>query len=489
MVSSSSADSKPLSIGSDGTFSVHSHDVLVVGPGEHTHAEDLFRTIVTKNSERQGGPFVASQQCHRCMSVVVILFAICWGISTYFDRHTDLVAFITFFVLRILFLLVFMVELFLCLLAYRRITILCCFDSFLNLVGLADICLSSIIIASGSVGQFYQPHLALEVIQLFRLYRLLFIVKELQLFSTGLFHSLQSLRWAALFVVLVIYGSAIFTTWTFGDGLSIVDGEDEDDMYEMWGTLVNSLFTLFTVLTLEGWNDICSQTAKHHPYSKIFFVVYICFTTLTLMNVVTGVVLDAYVEMSQQMNAGKEYEKSLRNSKVMEELLQTAFVVNPPSFDECRNASAPSDLRLHSDFSPSASTMDSSPNGQRSLDLLSDSNDKADTDPPQLSTVDPQILLLRPDVSRALDAGNVPLYLAFDVLRTYYLHGRRTVTVSEFCDGCSRMGGQVTGRHLTHMEVSLKSQLNRIERNLRRLHTRHPNPPSSHLSLPPQGAC
>eukprot|EP00922_Rhytidocystis_sp_ex-Travisia-forbesii_P022214 GHVS01032537.1.p1 GENE.GHVS01032537.1~~GHVS01032537.1.p1 ORF type:complete len:492 (-),score=49.57 GHVS01032537.1:355-1830(-) len=478
----------------DGASSLPTNAVLHVRPGRHNHAEDLFRRIVSKTSELQETPFVASPSYHRFISLVVILFGICWGISTYFHSSNNLDGLICFFVLRLLFLLIFIVDSVLQFVAFRRITVTLFFDCFLNLVGAADVCLSCVIISNGFVGDLYQPHLALEVVQLFRLYRILFIVKELQLFSTGLFHSLQSLRWAALFVMLVIYGSAIFTTWTFGHNLSTADGEDEDDMYEMWGTLINSLFTLFTVLTLEGWNDICSQTAKHHPYCKIFFVIYICFTTLTLMNVVTGVVLDAYVETSQRMNAGKEYERLLRNNKVMESLLQTAFLVDPPLANSDKD-SIPPVFRRQSTFSPSTSTMDTSPQANEmspknnpSMDLMPDISESSDSDV-YLSTADPQAVLLRADVLRALAAGHVPLYLAFDVLRTYHLQHRSTVTVSEFCDGCSRMAGQATGRHLIHLEVSLKSQLNRLERRIRSI-TRRPNAAyTAKLSLPPPVAC
>eukprot|EP00922_Rhytidocystis_sp_ex-Travisia-forbesii_P022212 GHVS01032533.1.p1 GENE.GHVS01032533.1~~GHVS01032533.1.p1 ORF type:complete len:484 (-),score=17.84 GHVS01032533.1:211-1662(-) len=469
MVSSASIDGQAL----DGTSSSATNTILHVRSGRHKHAEDLFKRIVTKSSELQKeAPLAGSRLYHYCISGIQFLFALCWGVSTYFNRDDELDAFICFFVLRIIFILIFIADTLLQYLAFRRFTLMFYFDSFLNLVGVVDICVSAVIIFNGSMGNLYIPHLALEVVQLFRLYRLLLTVKELEVFSTGLLHSIQSLRWAALFVLLVIYGSAIFTTWTFGHDLTD-EGEDEDDMYEMWGTLVNSLFTLFTVLTLEGWNDICTGTAKYHPYSKIFFVLYICFTTLTLMNVVTGVVLDAYVETSQRMNAGKEYERILRKNKVMESLLHTAFISDAPVV-KSDPESTPTGLRRQSTFSPSTSTMDTSPQTNKSardnisLDSSPNSSECSDSDV-CLSTHDPQVVLLRADVLRALSAGQVPLYLAFDVLRTYNLQGLSTVTVSEFCDGCSRMSDQATGRHLIHLEVSLKSQLNRIERQLRNL--------------------
>lgn len=41
-------------------------------------------------------------------------------------------------------------------------------------------------------------------------------------------------------------------------------------------------------LGVAGWNNVATATAEKHPFSRIFFVAYICFTTLTLLNIVTG---------------------------------------------------------------------------------------------------------------------------------------------------------------------------------------------------------
>eukprot|EP00921_Rhytidocystis_pertsovi_P014892 GHVQ01023901.1.p1 GENE.GHVQ01023901.1~~GHVQ01023901.1.p1 ORF type:complete len:413 (-),score=62.31 GHVQ01023901.1:693-1931(-) len=86
-----------------------------------------------------------------------------------------------------------------------------------------------------------------------------------------------------------------------------------------------------------------------------------------------------------------------------------------------------------------------------------------------LRTDDPSSVLLRDDVARALQEGHVPLYLAFDVLQIYHVHGARTVTVREFCDGCSRIGGEASGRQLLDLEVFLHRRLRRIDSLLSRL--------------------
>src|SRR6185436_19341435 len=66
------------------------------------------------------------------------------------------------------------------------------------------------------------------------------------------------------------------------------------DNPELFGTLGRSLYTLFTVMTLEGWtNDVAKPVMEHHPWAWIFFVTYIVLTTFMVLNLFIGVVVNA----------------------------------------------------------------------------------------------------------------------------------------------------------------------------------------------------
>ncbi|CDI86592.1 hypothetical protein, conserved [Eimeria praecox] len=82
----------------------------------------------------------------------------------------------------------------------------------------------------------------------------------------------------------------------------------------------------------KGWNNVATATAEKHPFSRIFFVAYICFTTLTLLNIVTGIILDAYVDMSNRLlkeaNYKDDLEKDIHNEKVLLSAFEkTSFLV------------------------------------------------------------------------------------------------------------------------------------------------------------------
>jgi voltage-gated sodium channel len=75
---------------------------------------------------------------------------------------------------------------------------------------------------------------------------------------------------------------------------------------EFFGTLGASLFTLFTVMTLEGWVEIVKKIMETRPYAWVFFVTFIVVTTFMVLNLFIGVVVNA-----MQAEHEKEFRKEL----------------------------------------------------------------------------------------------------------------------------------------------------------------------------------
>ena len=66
------------------------------------------------------------------------------------------------------------------------------------------------------------------------------------------------------------------------------------DFPALFGTLGDSLFTLFTVMTLEGWVDgVVKPIMEKYPYAWLFFIPFIIGTTFTVLNLFIGVVVNA----------------------------------------------------------------------------------------------------------------------------------------------------------------------------------------------------
>ena len=62
---------------------------------------------------------------------------------------------------------------------------------------------------------------------------------------------------------------------------------------ELFGSLHRSAFTLFTVLTLEGWPDVSRSVMTEVPSAWIYFVSFIAINSFVVLNLMIAVIIDA----------------------------------------------------------------------------------------------------------------------------------------------------------------------------------------------------
>ncbi len=72
---------------------------------------------------------------------------------------------------------------------------------------------------------------------------------------------------------------------------------------QWFGNLHLSVFSLFQIMTLEGWPDIVRTVMQEKPFAWIFFVTYILIATFSVLNLFIAVVVDA-----MQRNHSEEIE-------------------------------------------------------------------------------------------------------------------------------------------------------------------------------------
>ena len=84
----------------------------------------------------------------------------------------------------------------------------------------------------------------LRALRVLRVLRLITALPSLKRVVAGLLAALPGMGSIVLLIGLIYYVFAVMATKLFGD-----------DKPELFGTLGRSLYTLFTVMTLEGWID------------------------------------------------------------------------------------------------------------------------------------------------------------------------------------------------------------------------------------------
>eukprot|EP00930_Biecheleria_cincta_P046984 TRINITY_DN3249_c0_g1_i1.p1 TRINITY_DN3249_c0_g1~~TRINITY_DN3249_c0_g1_i1.p1 ORF type:complete len:611 (-),score=124.66 TRINITY_DN3249_c0_g1_i1:443-2275(-) len=145
----------------------------------------------------------------------------------------------------------------------------------------------------------------LRVLRLFRILRLVRMVRFIPALKSMVYliaASLQSFFWTLVLIVGVMYIYAVYLTEIATELKH--DGKSTDVIQEYWGDLFTSISTLFQAITGgDDWHNFISgfKAVEGDKYTQnlIFFILYIAFASLVLMNLVTGV----FVEGAQRIAA------------------------------------------------------------------------------------------------------------------------------------------------------------------------------------------
>ncbi len=141
---------------------------------------------------------------------------------------------------------------------------------------------------------------ALRAFRVFRVLRLVSAFPKLRAVVSGLLAAIPGIGAVALLLVLIIFVSAILAFNLFGQGAP-----------HLFGDLWLSMFTLFKVMTLEGWPDIADRVMTVYPWAWVFFLIYIPVATLTLLNLFVAVIVNAMVEDTPESKAAIKMQETL----------------------------------------------------------------------------------------------------------------------------------------------------------------------------------
>ncbi len=142
----------------------------------------------------------------------------------------------------------------------------------------------------------------LRALRVLRLLRLITIVPSLRRVVGGLIGALPGMGSIVLLIGLIYYVAAVMAVNLFGE-----------DFPALFGTLPASLFTLFTIMTLEGWVDgVVKPIMEKFPYAWLFFIPFIIGTTFTILNLFIGIIVNAMqTEVAKEQAAEREAEREI----------------------------------------------------------------------------------------------------------------------------------------------------------------------------------
>lgn len=145
----------------------------------------------------------------------------------------------------------------------------------------------------------------LRALRVLRVLRLLSALPKMRFVVESLGRSLPGLGSIGFLLLLFFYVFAVMATKLFGA-----------DFPHWFGSLWTSSFSLFQIMTLEGWADIAREVMAREPGAWLFFLAFILLATFTVLNLFIAVIVNAMQEphtpIDHQPVATREDVEALR---------------------------------------------------------------------------------------------------------------------------------------------------------------------------------
>lgn len=130
----------------------------------------------------------------------------------------------------------------------------------------------------------------LRSLRVLRVLRLVTVLPSLRNVVEAMLAALPGMGSIVLLMALMFYVSGVMATKLYGDILP-----------EKFGTLGDSIFTLFQLMTLEGWvEDIVKPAMAHQPWAWLFFIPFIVLSTFVVLNLFLGVIVESIQTLREE---------------------------------------------------------------------------------------------------------------------------------------------------------------------------------------------
>jgi voltage-gated sodium channel len=133
------------------------------------------------------------------------------------------------------------------------------------------------------------PLSVLRALRVLRVLRLISLLPQMRRVVEALLYSLPGMASITMLMGVVFFVGSVIATKLFGAAHPAY-----------FGTLGDSLFTLFAVMTLEGWADIAREVQTTHPQAYLFFVPFIIISVFAVLNLFIAVLTNSMQEMHKE---------------------------------------------------------------------------------------------------------------------------------------------------------------------------------------------
>ena len=123
----------------------------------------------------------------------------------------------------------------------------------------------------------------LRALRVLRVFRLVSAIPRLRRIVAALLHAVPGVGAVMALLMLVFYVFSVITTKVFGENFP-----------NWFGSLGESMFTLFQIMTLESWSmGIVRPVMEMHPWAWILFLTFIILSSFTVLNLFIAIIIDS----------------------------------------------------------------------------------------------------------------------------------------------------------------------------------------------------
>lgn len=152
-----------------------------------------------------------------------------------------------------------------------------------------------------------------RVFRVLRALRMVSSMKKLRHIVSAILVSAPHVFWAAVLEMIIFYIFGIMGQNLFHEAFP-----------QWFGTLGETVYTLFQVTTLESWSmGIARPVMKVYPWAWMYFVPFVMISSYIVLNVVVGVVVNATSDISEDDNISmkdKIKAKKVTNTEISEQI-------------------------------------------------------------------------------------------------------------------------------------------------------------------------
>ena len=128
----------------------------------------------------------------------------------------------------------------------------------------------------------------LRAMRVLRILRLLHIVPMMRRITEALLNALPGMGAILAVLALLTYVGAVMATNMYGQ-------TDNPEVVELFGDLPRSAYSLFQVMTMDGWRfEVVQKVVDDgHPYAPFFFLIFIFVASFAVLNLFIALIVDA----------------------------------------------------------------------------------------------------------------------------------------------------------------------------------------------------